>query len=58
MIRIEFQDLFPFILPIYKVKVVCGFVMITQVTMIYGFGRVFFFLLNLNLLSSIFFLYS
>jgi hypothetical protein len=29
--------------------------MITQATMIYGFGRVFFFLLNLNLLLSIFF---
>jgi hypothetical protein len=38
------------------VKVVCGFTWVTQVILVYGFGEVFFFLIQLEFVIVYFFL--
>jgi hypothetical protein len=42
-LRIWIHNLFLFILPFYKINMVCGFVRVTRVALVYKFGGVFFF---------------
>ena len=55
-LRIEFRNLFLFILPFYRVKVVYGFARVTQVASVYGFDVMSFFLIELDFVIVYFFL--
>jgi len=53
-LRIWLHNLFLFILPFYKVSMVCEFAMVTLVALIYEFGGVSFFLIELKFFYRLF----